>query len=154
MKSCVDCGKKLSKWGKLYCLSCSKKGDRNAMFGKFGDKHHNYKDGYIHPTLGYKMVQVAGVKNYEHRLVMEKHLGRKLKPYEVVHHINHDKTDNRVDNLLLTTQPEHMMLHNSERVACMKGHLYSEVGVYTSEGHRRCRKCTLDKAKRYRDAKK
>ena len=87
-----------------------------------GDKHPRWKGGkmnsggyiYIfspdHPfknKLGYVL---------EHRLVVEESLNRFLTKKEVVHHINQNKSDNRLTNLILfSSSAEHTMKEHTKR---------------------------------------
>lgn len=52
---------------------------------------------------------------YEHRVVMENHLGRLLNADEIVHHRDHNKHNNGLDNLELITRSEHARRHALER---------------------------------------
>ena len=71
--------------------------------------------GYVAYVVHYDTGKKTTV--LEHREVMEVALGRKLLPYEVVHHRNHLKTDNRLDNLELLTAEQHGKLHSKEQIA-------------------------------------
>ena len=64
---------------------------------------------------GYVIIYVDGLKTKEHRHIMSKFIGRKLTNDEIVHHTNHNKTDNRISNLEIMTLGEHTTLHHLHR---------------------------------------
>lgn len=64
-----------------------------------------FMNGYIVYHLG------NGKDIYEHRLVLERHVGRKLRSDEHVHHKNGIRSDNRLENLELVVAAEHPLRH-------------------------------------------
>lgn len=76
------------------------------------------KRGYVMVCVG-KDHPMAAYGGYvrEHRLVVAENIGRNLEPHEVVHHINGDKTDNRIGNLVLFSGQSEHRLHHLELAA-------------------------------------
>jgi len=63
-------------------------------------------------TNKYKSKRVNGKKIDEHRFVWENYWGYKLKPEEVIHHIDGDKSNNEINNLkYFSTKSEHAEFH-------------------------------------------
>jgi hypothetical protein len=114
-------GKKLSSYPNAKTAQAANgkknKGKRKQPDYEFGGHEKKRGDGYIkvyvpdHPHCtadGYVM---------KHILVMEKTIGRFMTTDECVHHINHIRDDNRIENLRLMTKSDHMSMHMKERHA-------------------------------------
>lgn len=66
-------------------------------------------------SQGYRLVTQAGRRDFEHRLVMERARGQRLRTDEHVHHVNGDRLDNRPENLWVLAPAEHTRLHHAAR---------------------------------------
>jgi hypothetical protein len=75
------------------------------------------RDKHATPNHGYKAIRVDGKKRDEHRVVMDRKLGRRLKSTELVHHKNENKRDNAEKNLELTDRSTHARRHMRGRKA-------------------------------------
>ena len=128
IKLYVDDKKSLGEICRMYGLSQNSRGNLSKMLKNEGVKirrdagknHHNWKGGRTIKGDGY-----YGIWNpkhekadslgyvYEHTLVYEKEYGKLPKDNEVIHHIDMDKTNNRIENLYLCDNKEHITLHRS-----------------------------------------
>lgn len=136
IKYCLICGMVIHTWPSHHRKYCSKKceskrkhiawnkGKKNPNW--IGEKNPRWNNGKMfNKSTGYIYIRTKNHPNgkhcvhhknisyvAEHHLVMEKHLGRYLKPQEVVHHINGIKTDNRIENLMLfNSKSSHILNH-------------------------------------------
>lgn len=126
------------------------KGNKPPRFCSSKCQHESYRGAGNPKWRGGRIVQTSGyvyayAPNHphatqdgyvmEHRLVVERTLGRFLRPEEVVHHRNHDPGDNRLENLeLMPSQTAHR-----ERHGYFEDHSCAACGapVRRSAAHRR-----------------
>lgn len=97
-------GNQISKKLKKYFKSMTQN-ERTKKYSnsKKGEKHPCYKpigSYYFSKHNKYKFIKIAnGVWKTEHVIKVEKYLNRQMKKGECIHHINENRTDNRLSNL-------------------------------------------------------
>jgi len=155
---CARCGTEIECWpyrvGKAVCRACL-----HAIRIENGQRVGAAQQ----PEIGtVRVVDVRGIKyrqvyrpdhgnapkggwKMEHRIVMENHMQGPLHSSEVVHHINHDSLDNRIENLrYYKTKGEHLAVeHSADGVkARMAGYPSCEkCGKRTAYGETLCWAC-------------
>ena len=151
---CPKCGK--SRWVIKYtdpnviCRKCAgirqrRDGSPNWTGGSYinGNGYRMVRIYNDHPFF-YAMGRINGKGSdntarliAEHRLVMAEHLGRPLRSWESVHHINDIKTDNRIENLELTNPPNHaahsLLVQENARLLKRVTYLEGELNRLKSE---------------------
>lgn len=116
IKICLLCKKKYHPYiGNAHAKFCSKKCscrsqqtfEFQSMAGKVGGQHNARKRGLNTKPSSY----IKENNRHQHRVVMEKVLGRKLTSKEIVHHKDENKHNNPPSNLEVMTQAEHAKYH-------------------------------------------
>ena len=101
---CKNCGKEFEvhtchlgtkHMGNFCSIDCCTQSKGTIPKGKVGG------DGLYVDSQGYTQIYIDSNRRHVklHRHIMEQRLGRQLKPFEHVHHINGERSDNRIDNL-------------------------------------------------------
>lgn len=110
--TCPECGLTKSRVA-ARCKSCEGKARSAAMRGELNP---SWKGGTTLHHAGYRAVRTnregrANGYELEHRLVWEAAHGP-IGPDVVIHHINGDKLDNRLENLMAMSHSDHRSLHD------------------------------------------
>lgn len=103
--ACAVCGKPTKRPVTRFCsVSC-------RGVARRGSAAPNWRGGrYVSPH-GYVQVPRNGQQIFEHRAVMEAHLGRPLLSSEHVHHRDGNRSNNAIENLTIVTRLAHARIH-------------------------------------------
>ena len=145
--NCKKCGKEKKVQGtrQQYCgRGCARDGYRN-----FGESNPRWKGGRYVDIRGYMVLSVKGKRVLEHRKIMADSLGRELTGEEIVHHLNGDRLDNRLENLEVMSQAEHVYREGSfQKMTSREAFLKAK--ETRANGYKDGRLVPWNKGKRYR----
>lgn len=129
--ACVNCGR--TRWVSLYRIKRAEFTGRCRLCGllsRKGEEHPSWKGGRLENGNGYfevilrpddfffPMAHKSTGYVLEHRLIVARHLGRNLHPWEIVHHkgtkhpkgSRENRSDNRMENLQLVSDDRHKQI--------------------------------------------
>jgi len=123
------------------CSQCMWHGRLREKHPNWNGKHQIYFQGYVQIRLPSNDFFASMTDRrgwvFEHRLVMAKHLGRCLHLWEIVHHKNHIKDDNRIENLQLISDDRHkqftMLEMKIDRLLSKQDELMKEIKLLRFE---------------------
>lgn len=155
--------------GNCICLECGKNYRTNPAYIRRSPGKNRYcsrecmwnfrKRDRISSSISSGYVVIKGSRNTRrlHRFLMEQKIGRKLNRNEHVHHINGNKLDNRIENLMLLSASDHHKLHGRKRTGIWCNCKYCGKKIYRPRSyillygedrtinHTRCKKCYYKK---------
>ena len=136
MSVCEWCDKPVTRMGKKtgkpwrFCShSCRGAYGKSHARDMSGPNNPRYNGGFSKSDGRTVVCTRDGGFVFWYRIVIEDAIGRPLTPEEIVHHINGDPTDDRLENLELTTRAEHASMHLDERMDAYRKTLDKRQGL-------------------------
>ena len=109
-------------WVNRNCSTCNREyGKRRRCYNCEAEQRWHPKPWLETKSGYYRMKLPGGQQVFYHRWLMEQHLGYTLPEDMLVHHVNHNKTDNRIENLEVMARSLHLSHHKTGQRNGLRG---------------------------------